>query len=106
MLNRRERSFEQTTDALVEHLVNFLQMTRRQRIELRNRTERLGEVFDWSNLARHYDEAHNMALERVGASAWVRWKCVWCSRESARQLKLLRQWPIRDLRTSWRRRRR
>jgi hypothetical protein len=42
-------------------------MTRRQRIELRNKVERLGELFDWSNLARHYDEAHNLALERVGA---------------------------------------
>ena len=42
-------------------------MTRRQRIELRNRVERLGEVFDWSNLVRHYDEAHRMALDRIGA---------------------------------------
>ena len=67
VLKRRERSFEQTTDALVDHLFNFMQMTRRQRIELRNKAERLGEVFDWSNLARHYDEAHNMALERIGA---------------------------------------
>jgi len=67
VLKRRERSFEQSTDALVDHLMNFLQMTRRQRIELRNRTERLGELFDWSNLVRHYDEAHSLALERVGA---------------------------------------
>ncbi len=67
VLPRRERSFEQTTDALVDYLMSFLQMSRRQRIELRNRVERLGEVFDWSNLVRHYDEAHNLALERIGA---------------------------------------
>ena len=48
--------------------MNFLQLSRRQRIELRNNVERLGELFDWSVLVRHYDDAHNLALERVGAS--------------------------------------
>jgi hypothetical protein len=42
-------------------------MTRWQRIELCNRTERLGGLFDWSNnLVRHYNEAHNLVLERGG----------------------------------------
>lgn len=67
VLPRRERSFDQTCDALVEYLVAFAQLTRRQRIELRNNVEKLGEQFDWSMLVRHYDEAHNLALERVGA---------------------------------------
>jgi hypothetical protein len=42
-------------------------MSRRERIELRNKVERLSELFDWSALVRHYREAHDMALERVGA---------------------------------------
>jgi glycogen(starch) synthase len=67
VLDRRERSFDETADRMVDYLMAFLQLTRRQRIELRNHVERLGELFDWSNLVRHYDEAHNMALERVGA---------------------------------------
>ena len=29
--------------------------------------ERLGEQFDWSSLVRHYHQAHDMAMERVGA---------------------------------------
>jgi glycogen(starch) synthase len=41
-------------------------LNRRQRIEQRNRVERLGEMFDWSVLVKHYDEAHEMALARVG----------------------------------------
>jgi glycogen(starch) synthase len=52
---------------LAGYLLHFLQLTRRQRIELRNRVERMGELFDWSALSRHYDEAHNLALERTGA---------------------------------------
>jgi glycogen synthase len=69
VLTRRHKGFDETTDGLVDYLMAFLQLTRRERIELRNRVERLGEKFDWSNLARHYDEAHQLALERVGAGA-------------------------------------
>jgi glycogen(starch) synthase len=67
VLKRRQRGFEDTVEALVHYLMQFAQLNRRQRIELRNRVERQGENFDWSVLVRHYDEAHNMALERTGA---------------------------------------
>jgi len=67
VLNRRQRGFDDTVDALVHYLMQFSQLNRRQRIELRNRVERMGENFDWSVLVRHYDEAHNMALERTGS---------------------------------------
>jgi glycogen(starch) synthase len=67
VLNRRTSSFDASADSLVSHLVRFVQLQRRERIEMRNRVERLGEQFDWSKLCSHYDEAHNIALERVGA---------------------------------------
>ena len=67
VLDRRTAGFDQAADALVHHLVRFVQLQRRERIELRNRVERLGELFDWSNLGRHYDQAHNLALQRIGA---------------------------------------
>jgi glycogen(starch) synthase len=67
VLRRRQRGFDDATDHLVEHLMQFLQLNRRQRIELRNKVERLGEMFDWSSLIRHYDEAHDLALQRIGA---------------------------------------
>ncbi len=65
-------------DALVHHLFSFAQLTRRQRIEMRNRTERLGEQFDWSTLVDHYTEAHNLALERVGPRGRGSWTCGSC----------------------------
>jgi len=67
VLNRRSSGFDQTVDSLVNHLIRFVQLQRRERIELRNRVERLGELFDWSTLLRHYEEAHNLALTRIGA---------------------------------------
>jgi glycogen(starch) synthase len=66
VINRRTQNFDQSTNELVDHLYNFVQLSRRQRIELRNRTERLSELFDWSVLSRHYTEAHNLALARRG----------------------------------------
>ncbi len=64
VLNRRNHSFEQTTESLVDYILNFAQLNRRQRIEMRNRVERLGELFDWSALVVHYHKAHDLALER------------------------------------------
>ena len=67
VLNRRTKSFDETTANLVDYLYSFCQMNRRQRIEMRNRVERLSELFDWSALVVHYHEAHNMALQRFEA---------------------------------------
>ena len=67
VLNRRTKSFEETTSNLVDYLMAFAQMNRRQRIEMRNRVERLSELFDWSALVVHYHEAHDLALERGAA---------------------------------------
>jgi glycogen synthase len=65
----RRRGFEETVNALTDHLVNFAMLTRRQRIELRNKVERLGEQFDWSALISRYHDAHGLALSRVGVVA-------------------------------------
>jgi glycogen(starch) synthase len=64
VLNRRTRSFEESINDLVEYLLQFASLNRRQRIELRNRSERLSELFDWPVLIGYYNEAHDLALER------------------------------------------
>lgn len=66
VLRRRNRSFDQSVDELVDYMIEFISLNRRQRIELRNRTERTSELFDWSALVSHYHEAHDLALERTG----------------------------------------
>lgn len=65
VLPRREHSFDAATFALADHLFQFAQLNRRQRIEQRNRVERLSELFDWSRLVSHYHDAHGMALQRA-----------------------------------------
>ena len=66
VVNRSSQNFDQSTNDIVDYLYNFAQMSRRQRIELRNQVERLSEMFDWSVLGRHYNQAHDMALARRG----------------------------------------
>jgi glycogen(starch) synthase len=67
VLNRKSQSFDAAVEDLTRYLFDFVRLQRRQRIELRNKTERLGELFDWSALVKHYHAAHDLALERVGA---------------------------------------
>jgi glycogen(starch) synthase len=64
VVRRRGRGFDAVVEDLVDHLLNFCRMNRRQRVDQRNRVERLSEMFDWSTLVRHYHEAHDLALSR------------------------------------------
>ncbi len=68
VLDRRQHGFEQTCNEMVDYLVEFCHYHRRQRIELRNRTERLSELFDWSVMIKHYEHAHRLALQRIGST--------------------------------------
>jgi len=50
VLNRRPAG-SRTLSKTGRYLLSFSTLNRRQRIELRNRVERLGEQFDWSVLS-------------------------------------------------------
>jgi glycogen(starch) synthase len=65
VLHRRTKSTEDVINDLVDYLMTFIQLNRRQRIELRNRVERMSESFDWSVLIQYYHDAHELALERT-----------------------------------------
>ena len=64
ILRRSQQSPEQTIGDLTDYLVKFCQLSRRERIELRNRAERLSEHFEWGKLVAHYHDAHDEALRR------------------------------------------
>jgi glycogen(starch) synthase len=64
VLNRRTRSFDDSVNEMVEMLLQFVRQNRRQRIEMRNKVERLSEMFDWSKLIQYYNQAHDLALQR------------------------------------------
>lgn len=67
IINRRNADFHGAAHELSENMFNFCQLSRRERINLRNTVEGFSDHFDWHNLGRRYHEAHEMALDRDGA---------------------------------------
>lgn len=62
---RRHHDFERAAQDLTETMFRYCQLSRRERIAMRNTVESFSEHFDWHNLSRRYHEAHELALDRV-----------------------------------------
>lgn len=65
VLDRRYGSFDASANALTNHLFDFMQLDRRERINQRNRVQIASEHFDWHNLGRYYGEAYRLALKNA-----------------------------------------
>ena len=65
VVHRRNKSFDQAADELCDYMMYFATLNRRQRIELRNRTEAFSDQFDWEQLSKYYHQAHDLALQRT-----------------------------------------
>ncbi|CAF0907192.1 unnamed protein product, partial [Didymodactylos carnosus] len=65
VVDRRYKNAEESVQQLVQYMFDFSQLARRQRILLRNRTERLSELLDWNTLGIYYYKARQLALERI-----------------------------------------
>ncbi len=63
---RRGRHPHDSAQALTDYLFEFCQTSRRDRINLRNAVEDFAQHFDWNNLGKRYDEAHGLAMDRLG----------------------------------------
>ncbi|MCG8476496.1 MAG: glycosyltransferase [Cytophagales bacterium] len=62
---RKGTNFEAAADQLAHKLYKFTKLSRRERIDLRNKTEHASAFFDWQNLIHHYDKVYNLALEHL-----------------------------------------
>ncbi len=65
VIDRRHQDTARAIDDLAQILIDFCKLGRRERIQLRNRTERLSDLLDWANLGQAYNEAHDLALSRT-----------------------------------------
>jgi len=59
------RSIEDSVNQLTDFMFTFAMKTRRQRINQRNRVERLSPLLDWKNLGIEYSKARQLALRRA-----------------------------------------
>ncbi|GAA6026364.1 hypothetical protein JCM8202_001779 [Rhodotorula sphaerocarpa] len=65
IVDRRMKSVEDSVNQLTDQMVSFVQKTRRQRINQRNRTERLSDLLDWKRMGLEYAKARQLALRRA-----------------------------------------
>ncbi|MCC6680636.1 MAG: glycosyltransferase [Phycisphaeraceae bacterium] len=65
VIRRRGRDFNDAANQLTDRLFRYCQLSRRERIALRNSAESFSEHFDWHNLGKRYHEAHELALDRL-----------------------------------------
>ncbi|KAI9188673.1 glycogen synthase isoform 1 [Blastocladiella emersonii ATCC 22665] len=65
IVDRRLKSVEESVEHLTDKMLHFVLKSRRQRINLRNRTERLSDILDWKRMGLEYVKARHLALKRA-----------------------------------------
>lgn len=70
IVDRRAQSVEESVNQLTDHMFSFVNKSRRQRINQRNRVERLSPLLDWKNLGIEYSKARQLALRRAYPDAF------------------------------------
>ncbi|KAJ1922021.1 glycogen synthase isoform 1 [Mycoemilia scoparia] len=71
IVDRRLKAPDESIDQLASVMFDFCQKTRRQRINQRNRTERLSEILDWKRMGIEYMKARHCAIRRRNPDAFT-----------------------------------
>ena len=64
IVDRRMKSVEESIQQLADHMLSFAHKSRRQRINQRNRTERLSDLLDWKIMGLEYVKARHLVMRR------------------------------------------
>jgi glycogen(starch) synthase len=64
IVDRRSKGVDDSVNQLADYMFEFAQKSRRQRINQRNRTERLSDLLDWKRMGMEYVKARQLALRR------------------------------------------
>jgi glycogen(starch) synthase len=70
IIDRRTKSVEDSVSELADTMFQFCGRSRRQRINQRNRVERLSPLLDWKNLGIEYSKARQLSLRRAYPDAF------------------------------------
>src|SRR5271170_7246927 len=64
IVDRRTKGVDDSVNQLTDFIFEFANKSRRQRINQRNRTERLSDLLDWKRMGMEYVKARQLALRR------------------------------------------
>jgi glycogen synthase len=69
IVDRTTKDFNSSAEDLANMMLRIVNSTRKERINMRNKSEDLSECFDWKNLYSEYEKAYIMATQRetIGA---------------------------------------
>ncbi|KAI9720345.1 MAG: glycogen synthase isoform 1 [Chrysothrix sp. TS-e1954] len=65
IVDRRMKGIDDSVNQLAEYMFEFTTKSKRQRINQRNRTERLSDLLDWKRMGMEYVKARQLALRRA-----------------------------------------
>ncbi|KAI9827684.1 MAG: glycogen synthase isoform 1 [Sarea resinae] len=65
IVDRRTKGVDDSVNQLTNFMFEFTEKSRRQRINQRNRTERLSDLLDWKRMGMEYVKARQLALRRA-----------------------------------------
>ncbi|MCJ1369916.1 glycogen synthase isoform 1 [Loxospora ochrophaea] len=70
IVDRRLKGVDDSVNQLTSFMYEFASKSRRQRINQRNRTERLSDLLDWKRMGMEYVKARQLALRRAYPSSF------------------------------------
>lgn len=65
IVDRRMKGIDDSVNQLASYMFDFASKSKRQRINQRNRTERLSDLLDWKRMGLEYVKARQLALRRA-----------------------------------------
>lgn len=71
IVDRRMKGVDDSVNQLTSFMFDFAAKSRRQRINQRNRTERLSDLLDWKRMGMEYVKARQLALRRGRSSTYM-----------------------------------
>ncbi|KAF4544114.1 Glycogen synthase [Lasiodiplodia theobromae] len=70
IVDRRMKGVDDSVNQLSDYMFEFTKKSKRQRINQRNRTERLSDLLDWKRMGMEYVKARQLALRRAYPDAF------------------------------------
>ncbi|KAF7510268.1 glycogen synthase isoform 1 [Endocarpon pusillum] len=71
IVDRRMKGVDDSVNQLTNYMFDFTGKSKRQRINQRNRTERLSDLLDWKRMGMEYVKARQLALRRAYPDSFV-----------------------------------
>lgn len=64
VIDKVKNTFHESAQQLADEMFRFVKQSRRERVEMRNKSEAASVSFDWDTLTKYYDKAYLLSIQR------------------------------------------